>query len=86
MWAIATYMVLTNLKGISSMKLHRDLDVTQKTAWQLAHRLRAAVALGALGGRKGGPARAAKLSPEQRREIATKAARARWANRARAEA
>lgn len=42
----------------------------------------AAVALGRLGGLKGGPARAAKLSPEQRREIAQKAARARWADRA----
>ena len=29
-WAIATYLVLTNLKGVSSMKLHRDLNVTQK--------------------------------------------------------
>ena len=41
----------------------------------------AAVALGKLGGLKGGPARAAKLTPEQRREIAQKGARARWANR-----
>jgi len=38
----------------------------------------AAVALGKLGGSKGGKARAANLSPEQRREIAQKAARARW--------
>ena len=38
----------------------------------------AAVALGRLGGKKGGPARAAKLSSERRREIAKKAARARW--------
>jgi hypothetical protein len=38
----------------------------------------AAVALGKLGGKKGGPARAKKLSPERRREIARKAARARW--------
>jgi hypothetical protein len=37
-----------------------------------------AVALGKLGGLKGGKARAKKLSPEQRREIAKKAARARW--------
>jgi hypothetical protein len=37
-----------------------------------------AVALGSLGGRKGGLARAAKLTPERRKEIATKAARARW--------
>ena len=45
----------------------------------------AAVALGKLGGLKGGKARAAKLTPERRREIALKGARARWANRARAE-
>jgi hypothetical protein len=38
----------------------------------------AAVALGRLGGKKGGAARAAKLSPEQRSEIARIAARARW--------
>jgi hypothetical protein len=38
----------------------------------------AAVALGRLGGLKGGPARAEKLSSERRREIAQKAARARW--------
>ena len=39
---------------------------------------KAAVELGKLGGRKGGKARAAKLSDEQRREIARKAAQARW--------
>ena len=38
----------------------------------------AAVALGRLGGLKGGKARAAKLSPEERKEIAKKAANARW--------
>lgn len=38
----------------------------------------AAVALGRLGGKKGGPARAKKLTPEQRKEIAKKAAEARW--------
>ena len=38
----------------------------------------AAVALGRLGGLKGGKARAGKLSKERRREIALKAARARW--------
>jgi hypothetical protein len=37
-----------------------------------------AVALGRLGGKKGGRARADKLTPEQRREIARKAAAARW--------
>ena len=39
----------------------------------------AAVALGRLGGRKGGKARAANLTPERRAEIARSAAQARWA-------
>lgn len=39
----------------------------------------AAVALGRLGGLKGGKARASKLTPEQRKEIAQNAAKARWA-------
>lgn len=40
----------------------------------------AAVALGRKGGLKGGKARAARLTPEQRSEIARKAAQARWAS------
>ena len=39
-WGLALYLLTTNLKGVSSMKLHRDLGVTQKTAWHLAHRIR----------------------------------------------
>ncbi len=39
-WAIAIYQMSTNLKGVSSMKLSRDLDITQKHAWHLAHRIR----------------------------------------------
>jgi len=39
----------------------------------------AAVALGKLGGKKGGRARAAKLTPEERKTIAQNAAKARWA-------
>ena len=39
-WAFAFYLMLTGLKGTSSMKLHRDLGVTQKTAWHMAHRIR----------------------------------------------
>lgn len=41
-WALASYLMSTSLKGVSSMKLHRDLGITQKSAWHLAHRLRAA--------------------------------------------
>lgn len=39
-WAIAAYLVTTSLKGVSSMKLHRDLNVTQKSAWYMLHRIR----------------------------------------------
>lgn len=41
----------------------------------------AAVELGKLGGKKGGAARAAKLTPQQRSEIAKKAAQDRWSKR-----
>jgi len=40
----------------------------------------AAVALGRMGGLKGGRARADKLSPERLKEIAQRAAKQRWAN------
>ncbi len=39
-WWYAFYLHATNLKGVSSMKLHRDLGITQKTAWHLLHRIR----------------------------------------------
>jgi hypothetical protein len=43
------------------------------------HKNPAAVALGRLGGLKSGKARMEKLTPEQRRKLASDAARARWA-------
>ena len=39
-WAMAIYILNTGIKGVSSMKLHRDWDITQKSAWHLAHRIR----------------------------------------------
>ena len=39
-WVIAMYLLSTGIKGVSSMKLHRDLEITQKTAWFIGHRLR----------------------------------------------
>ena len=39
-WTLASYLLSTNIKGASSMKLHRDLGITQKSAWHLAHRIR----------------------------------------------
>ena len=41
-WLLAMYLLTTGIKGVSSMKLHRDLKVSQKTAWFMAHRLREA--------------------------------------------
>ena len=42
-WMIATYMFTTSLKSVSSMKLHREFGITQKSAWFMAHRLRKAL-------------------------------------------
>lgn len=42
-WVFALYLYVTNLKGVSSMRLHRDLDITQKSAWFMAHRIRKAL-------------------------------------------
>lgn len=39
-WAIAVYLFNTSLKSVSSMELHRDLGISQKSAWHLAHRIR----------------------------------------------
>lgn len=41
-WAQAIYLLTTNLKGVSSMRLHRELGITQKAAWHLGHRIREA--------------------------------------------
>ena len=42
-WGLAYYFFLTNLKGVSSMKLHRDLDINQRSAWYMGHRIRASL-------------------------------------------
>ena len=42
-WAIAIYQMMTNLKGVSSMKLARDLGIQQKSAWFMMHRIREAM-------------------------------------------
>ncbi len=41
-WAIAIYICLTSLKSVSSMKLRRDIKVSQPTAWFMLHRIREA--------------------------------------------
>jgi len=47
-WIVVMYLMITNLKGVSSRKLARDLDITQKLAWHMSHRLRKAFEEGKL--------------------------------------
>ncbi len=39
--AVALFLLTTGIKGVSSMKLHRDPGISRKSAWHLAHRIRA---------------------------------------------
>ena len=39
-WAIAAYQFATNLSGVSPMKIHRDLGITQKSTRFMVHHLR----------------------------------------------
>lgn len=55
-WAIGFFLFMTNLKGVSSMKLHRDLGITQRSAWHMAHRIRETLAT--TGGKFDGPVEA----------------------------
>ena len=41
-WLFAIYLNATSLKGVSSLKLHRDLGISQPAAWYLNHRIREA--------------------------------------------
>ena len=41
-WAVGIYLFTTNIKGVSSMRLHRELGISQKAAWFMLHRLRLA--------------------------------------------
>jgi hypothetical protein len=58
-----------------------DMATGDKDDTEIPAKNPAAVALGRLGGLKGGNARAAKLSPKKRSAIAKKAAQARWKNK-----
>jgi transposase-like protein len=42
-WLMATYLLCSSKKGISSHQLHRMLGVTYKTAWFMTHRIREAM-------------------------------------------
>ena len=62
-------------------KATKDTEIIEVETIQIEGKNPNAVALGRLGGLKGGKARFAKLTPEQRKEIAQKAAHARWAKK-----
>ena len=80
-WLPALWLVVNCKNGISSLELARDLGVTQKTAWFMAHRLRFALTEGAfelLSGEVeadetfiGGKARNMHLSKRERRITGT---------------
>jgi len=59
-------------------KMIGDIATGQTSDTEPDKRNPAAVEMGRLGGQKGGKARAAKLSPEHRQEIARNAAKKRW--------
>jgi transposase-like protein len=42
-WLLATHLMTSSKKGISSHQIHRNLGVTYKTAWFMAHRIRKAM-------------------------------------------
>lgn len=64
--------------AISLAKLIGDIATGQIEDSEPDKRNPAAVELGRLGGKKGGKARAERLTPDQRKEIAQKAAQKRW--------
>ena len=41
-WAVGIYLFSVYIKGVSSMRLHRELGISQKAAWFMLHRLRLA--------------------------------------------
>ncbi|MET0181391.1 MAG: IS1595 family transposase [Caulobacterales bacterium] len=53
-WLMAFYLMASSKKGMSAHQLHRSLDVTYKTAWFLAHRIREAMKAGGLASPMGG--------------------------------
>jgi hypothetical protein len=71
-------------KDISQLAYEIVKEATQEVKEEAPNKEKnpAAVALGRLGGLKGGPARAKKLSSKKRKEIARKAAKTRWTQKA----
>jgi hypothetical protein len=66
-----------NVLGSEIDKIAKEGEPPEEPSHKNPH----AVALGRLGGKKGGKARAQKLTPEERKDISRKAAKARWAKK-----
>src|SRR2546425_4127121 len=45
-WLAAVWLIAGAKNGISSYEIHRDLDITQKSAWFMMHRIRLAMTQG----------------------------------------
>ena len=54
-WLPAMWLIASNRNGVSSWELSRALDVTQKTAWFMLHRIRLSMQDESKGGKLGGP-------------------------------
>ncbi len=48
LWLQAIHLMCSSKKGVSAHQLHRTLEITYKTAWFLAHRIREAIRSGDL--------------------------------------
>lgn len=70
--------IKTNTAPLDHIIAEETINKTEEPQDGESNKNPAAVMLGRLGGLKGGPARANKLTAEQRKEIALKAADARW--------
>ncbi|MCL5987086.1 MAG: hypothetical protein M1371_11085 [Actinobacteria bacterium] len=68
-------------KDINILAVEIVEEATKEDQFSAGSKNPHAVALGRLGGLKGGLARAQKLTPEQRKEIARNAAKIRWAKK-----
>ncbi|ULA62159.1 MAG: hypothetical protein LZF86_10018 [Nitrospira sp.] len=75
---VNAFEILQALTGEAADLSHNETSLPKKKKSDRPEKNPAAVALGRLGGKKGGPARAKKLSPQKRKAIARLAAKVRW--------
>ena len=76
-WLTAVWMVVNCKNGVSSWEIHRALEITQKTAWFMLHRIRLALRdcnWSKMGGQDGGPVEVDEtyIAPDTRKMHATR--------------